>query len=244
MKILLTLLAVALLVVLSPVAHAEFIQINYAIGISAQVPCVALLPGPVMCTNVPGPPLDITGLNADSNSPGTATFAEMTSADVDLVNTSASDVTIDIVISANHFTTPGDKVPFFSNISGTVLKGGPDNLLLFQSCFDPLDRLVDTSLKNGACPSGSFGSGMVSPNITSPGTFQSPAIGTTPMLGPSYALDQSLTIILFPGAEITWTASTAVAAPAIPEPTSSILVLGGTGLLAFGALARKRLFRK
>jgi hypothetical protein len=95
MKVLLTSAAVALLVAVAPVASASTIQIQYQIGNGPIVTCSAAAPGPVSCADVLGPPLDITSLSADSNSPGASDIGVLTSADVDLVNNSTSSLTFD-----------------------------------------------------------------------------------------------------------------------------------------------------
>jgi hypothetical protein len=246
MKILLTLLAVTLLPALSPVAHAAVLtQISYQIDGALFLPvfCNTPGPGPVACPNRSGPGLDITQLGADSNSPGSSTISDLTSAAVDVINVSSTPLALSIVMFTTDFTAPtGLGLTLVSHVGGTVLNGG--GTFNYQSCVDPLNRTPDvTTLAGGNCPVGSSGSGPSTPNISLPGAFSDTETKPVTLLPGMYALNQSFEINLGPGTELNWSASS-VLVSAVPEPSSSILVLGGTGLLGFGALWRKRLFRK
>jgi hypothetical protein len=247
MKILLTLLAVTLLPALSPVvAHAAVLtQISYQIDgvLFPPVFCnTPAGPGPINCPNVSGPVFDISQLGADSNSPGSSTISNLTSAAVDLINVSSASQALSIVMFTTDFTAPTGLLTLVSHVGGTVLKGGGD--FTFQSCVDPLDRTPDvTTLAGGTCPVGSTGSGASTPNIGPAGAFSDTQFKPVALAPGTYALNQSFEIHLDPGAELNWSAST-VLGSAVPEPSSSILVLGGTGLLGFGAFWRKRFFRK
>ena len=242
MKLLLPLLTIALLATLAPVAHAELMRISYQIDGLPQVQC-GLVPmaGPISCPNVVLP-LDISQLGADSNSPGASTFANLTSSTVDLINPGTTSLALNIVIYAQDFTMPTGAGFLFSNVGGTVLPPGTASDLTFISCIDPLNRAIDTSVNGGSCPAGSIASTQSTPNITNPGVFSQPQLQAVIVPAGKFALDETFKFNLAPGAHLNWSASTAVLTQ-IPEPTSSILVLVGTGLLGLGVLARKRLIR-
>jgi hypothetical protein len=242
MKLLLPLLTIALLATLAPVAHAELMRISYQIDGLPQVQCdVVPLPGPINCPNTLLP-LDISQLGADSNSPGTSTFANLTSSTVDLSNPTSSSLDFTIVIYAQGFTMPTGPAFLFSNVAGTVLPPSTASTLTFISCIDPFNRAIDTSVTGGTCPAGSIASSPSTPNIASLGAFSQPQLQAVIVPATTFALDQTFKFTLAAGAHLNWSASTAVLSE-VPEPTTTILVLGGTGLLGLSTLL-KRLFQR
>jgi len=228
--------AVSACAVIAPAAYGETIQIQYQIGSGAIVTCSSVLPGPVVCTNQPGPPLAITDLDANSNSPGTTAMSDETSSSLNLSNNSAMAQTIQIQVSANDFNAPvGSNVALSSHVGGTVLLGGASTFS-YQSCIDPSNAIKN--LGGGVtCPSGSFASGVSTPSIASAGAFMDTQSKTIALSG-SYAIDEAYSITLAAGSEINWSASTTLTGgTATPEPNS--LALAGLGLLGFSLLLKR-----
>jgi len=249
MKTLLTLTAVVLLGAFAPVANCAAIQIQYQITGLAAVTCASASAGPVSCADVTIGFHDV-GLGANSDSPGTATFSDLTSADVDLINNSGTSQTVQIQISANGFTLPTTTLPnvtLLSHVGGTVVAGGSANVLSFQSCVDPTNTLRSVGSFGVACSAGSFASGLSTPAITGTGSYSADRTSLIGPLGPApYALQEAFVITLSAGGEINWSSSTSLTAnltTIVPEPSTSLLVLG-VGLVGFGAFGRKRLSRK
>jgi hypothetical protein len=246
MKLPFAITAVGLLVALAPVGRAATIQIQYQVTGGPIMTCSFPGPGPVVCLNVAGPPLRIVGLDGNSNAPGNPSLAVVTSDEVDLINNSTSDQTIQIQISEDSFTAPvGTSGTLLSHIGGTVVIGSLDNTLSFQSCVDPGNNLRPVGILGVVCPGGTFASGISSVPITAAGSFSNDkSISLASLTGP-YSIQQSLVVTLGAGAEINWSASTSVAAATstVPEPASAFLVLG-MGLVSLSAFGRNRLIRK
>jgi hypothetical protein len=219
-KMLLTSAAMALLVAVAPVARAASIQIQYQIGNGPIVTCSAAAPGPADCADVAGPPLDITSLSADSNSPGASGIGVLTSADVDLVNDSTSSLTFDLVISANGFANPaGSGLQVVSHIGGTVVTGFPGTTMAYQSCIDPTNAIETVSSLGAACPPGTFASGASGPDISMSGAYQDTKVAPLPPLGFPYSVNERFFLTLAPGDELNWSSST-VAQQLTPEPAT------------------------
>jgi len=247
MKILMSITA-GVLLALAPVASANTIQVQYQVGTGPITTCSATAPGPVTCSDAAGPPLNIVGLGADSNSPGTlqggsaSGIAVLTSAETDLINNSTSSQTLQIEISVNDFTAPvGLNASLLSHVAGTVITTGGNagsDLLSFESCIDPSNALASV-VTSVTCPPGASASGISGPSISAVGSFQNDKSATRASLFGPYSIDESIVITLAPGAEINWSASSSVGASSVPEPASSMLFLGA-GLVGLGAFSRKR----
>lgn len=237
----LLLAAVGACAVLAPAAYGEMIQIQYQVTGSSPVTCSTALPGPVSCPNT-GVPLAITNLDANSNSPGTSTMADLDSSALSLFNTSGASETIQIQVSANDFTAPaGSSLTLLSHIGGTVLIGGTGNSISFQSCIDPSNSLRSVGSLGVACPAGATASGLSAPSITAAGSFDNSQSATVASVSGSYALSESYVITLAAGAQINWSASTTLQGAATPEPDS--MALAGLGLLGL-SLVLKRVRRQ
>jgi len=224
-----------------PSCELRSIQIQYQVTGQAVVTCGSASAGPVSCadTNIG---VNDTGLGATSDSPGTALFADLTSADVGLTNNSTSAQTIQIQISANGFTAPvGANITLLSHVGGTVVVGGTGNSLSFQSCIDPSNTLRSVSSLGVACPAGATASGLSAPVITGVGSYNADKTATLASLAGPFAIDESFLITLSAGASINWSSSTSLTAVPVtgtPEPVTAALV--GGGLIGLGLLRKRR----
>jgi len=241
-KTLLTLTAVVSLGAFAPVANCAAIQIQYQITGQAAVTCASSSAGPVTCADNTVAEHNV-GLGGNSDSPGGVLFADLTSADVDLINTSSTTQTIQIQLSANGFTAPlaPPTITLLSHVGGTVVAGGGANSLSFQSCIDPSNTLRSVSSLGVACPAGAIASGLSTPAITAAGSYNSDKSVTIASLTGPYAIDESFIITLAAGAEINWSSSTSLLAtpiPGTPEPVTAVLV--GSGLIGLGILRKRR----
>jgi len=228
-----------IMVVAAPMAHAD-LKLTYQITGDPLVDCgTALNPNPqVLCTNtpgnLPGAPLQITGLTASSTSPGDPSGAEEDSTSLHILNNSGAIQTITISVASNGFMNPTapPTIEFFSNIGGSVIHGSDDNKISFQSCGDLTNSL------NG-CP-GSAATVPVTPDIRTGGQggfWSAGDTGFVNTLAPPYSIDELIVLTLGAGAEINFSASTTLIAT--PEPMSVALV-GGVLVLTAGVMRRKQ----
>jgi hypothetical protein len=179
--------------------------------------------------------LSIKATGGGSDSPGSPTFASLSSSTTSLQNTSSGVVTVFISIGANGYTAPlpPPAISVLTNVSATVnaVGTGSSNSLLFNSYVVNNNGQNNTS---GVTTSQSL-------NIAStgaPGTSTTFTVGT---LNAPYSLTELYQIKLNPGAFITLSASTNLSQVAsVPEPsTMAIAGIGALGMMGYGLRRRK-----
>ena len=114
------------LVALAPLAKAD-IQLSYSINGTGPVVC-ALGTGAnpnTSCPNVGVGPISISGLQADSNSPGSLALGFEESTNLHLINNTTANQVITIIVSSDGFTNPvtPPTLVFDSNAGGSVTTG-------------------------------------------------------------------------------------------------------------------------
>ena len=175
--------------------------------------------------------LQFTIFGATSNSPGTATNADLLNATVRLTNPTATTETIELSIGDTGFTMPTapPAVSFINSIAGTVVTGGATNAFTSFACLDQGNG-------QNTCPAAIM-TPLIAAAITLPGSGNQSGTINVPLLSSPYSMTEILTITLDPGANINYSASADVTAT--PEPASIGLL--GVGLLGLGlVVSRKR----
>lgn len=228
----LRLLVVVLVTVCAPLAQAAIV-ISYKVDGGATVVCSNPSGLTVTCPTVLGPALAITTLTATSDTPGEPGLSYATSSTGGIVNTTAISHFIDILVTAQYFTTPvtPPDVTLMSNIGGTVFRGSAVNVLTFQSC-----------VKNGsvvpACP-GTFNSAVGSPAITAFGAFSDSETSTIVAgLSAPFEIGEVIHLKLGAHSNVNFAGSTTLTQVAVPEPMS-IGLLGGVLLLTTRLIRRR-----
>jgi len=178
--------------------------------------------------------LNIQMTSGSSDSPGSSTFASLSSATTELKNFSSSAVTVYLSIGATAYTAPTapPTISVLSSVSATVLQAGTgSNSLSFSSYVNQDNGQNDTTGSNG---------GSQSLNISSTG---SPGTSTTfnvSSLSSPYSITETYAITLSAVAYITLDASTGLSQTAVPEPsTMAIAGLGALGMIGYGIRRRK-----
>ena len=143
-----------------------------------------------------GGAFQINVFNASSNSPGTASVAELVAAALDVKNTSDTTSSIVVIVGATGFTQPiaPPSTLLDSQIGGAVNVGSSDNLLSFSSC-------VLANVSADSCSGASITAGPTAPGVTA-GTFTTDATTEIALLGAPYSLVEILNLTLGGGASI------------------------------------------
>jgi len=220
------------------------IQISYQIGGTnpSQTIC-ALNAGATddsgVCANAVGTGADsgvsILEISASSNSPGTASLAQQFGATLQIINSTASTVAVDIWISAPNFSLPvtGGSISginYEGSLSTTSTTGAGS--VSSENCVDQSNGLTEPFCATAAATiaddamaySGGSSASETNQEIFSP-------------LSSMYSLSQMITISLGAGSNINVITSQSLTP--VPEP-ASIALLGGAILLTSGAIRRKR----
>jgi hypothetical protein len=238
MKKLIVPLAVLVLTGIAPLAQAS-IQITWSIdgGVGGSGTCTsvaATFPNDweVTCGSFSSGGLNVSALNANSNSSGTASLANEASATGNLTNTTGAAITFHMDVVSQDFTLPTTPpvLNFFSHIGGTVTTGTAANLLSYRSCVDQANLLAP------GCPA-TYQSPFSTPSVTAAGSFNDDEKSFISPLHSPYAIDEQLDITIGAHGVLNFSASTSLTP--VPEPMS-IALLGGVVLLTSRLIRRKQ----
>ena len=186
-----------------------------------------------------GVALTSTGISvielASSNSPGTSTLAQLLSTTFSITNTASVARSIELRIGSTGFLAPTAPpgLTLASNVAGNVVIPGAGNTLSFISC-------IDQGNGQNTCP-GTLSTGALTPAITTVSAYAAGNSALVSLLSPGFSITQDLLLTLAAGSSITINPATLLV-PLAPVPEPITMFLGGTGLLALGYAARRRLF--
>jgi len=173
-------------------------------------------------------------LATSSNSPGTATIANLTGSTVNFTNNNSSTATIYVTLGDTNYlspTAPPGIINVNSHVSNTVVVGNALNTETFQSFVNQ-----DNS-QNGTT---GVGSGPQSPSIVGPNSSVSDVTFNLTSLNSPYSLTETYAITLGAGSSITFSSNTTLTLSAVPEPSSAALAgLGVLGMIGYGFGRRK-----
>jgi PEP-CTERM motif len=226
-KLLLATTAIAA-VALAPAANATLVEVSINGGSFTNI-CTAAPGSPCGNTDITIGGIDFTVTGMTTNSPGTASLADILSASVSILNTNAGTTTISLLASDTGFSAPSAPATLASEIGGSVLIGGSANTLSFLSCVDGTNALA-------SCP----GTGATSPvtaNITAlTSSYNANDSVLVTSLGHPFSMTEELNLALSGGAQINFSASSDLTP--VPEPAT--LGLLGVGLLGLGFVANRK----
>lgn len=162
----------------------------------------------------------------------TSPFNEVNGAQILLVNTTGSSQTVELSVGADNFIGVDNRYHQSATIN---LQSGTADLM--GSYFvDPLNALGGTTASN---PPGVNNFSFDSGSLTGPQAISENHFANFPSSGPLYSMGETLTLTLGAGAIVGVQGISMTSAP-IPEAPTWAMMLGGFGLLAGVAYARRR----
>jgi hypothetical protein len=245
MKTLATILgAGAFLLMTASQAHAD-IAITYQVSPNPPVTCAqnGVSSTPISCAAVsPVAGLTILQLGATSNSPGTPGLSQQFNSNLQIINNTGAEQTLDVYFSAQDFLFPTTPPPatYLTSLGVTTTTGiGSASL---QSCLDGAPGgnvlAVDAATFTTACTGANSVSQTNATINYAPGGLSNDNVSTT-LLSPTFSMSQRLTLVLGAGSNIN--VITSAALTPVPEPAS--IALFGTLLAISGAAMRRRFNR-
>jgi len=194
----------------------------------------------VSYTNTSFSGFSISALATSSNSPGTATFADITGSTVSIQNNNAGTASLYITLGDTGFTgplAPPGSVTVTTNVGATVVTGSSANLLNFNSYVNNGPSGGQNAI-TGTTTAQSL-------DITSVGAPATSTSFTVSPLGTGFSLTERYQITLGAGSHITFSSSTLLSQipiQAVPEPSSLACAgIGALGLIGYGLRRRKAL---
>lgn len=171
-------------------------------------------------------------LGASSNSPGTATGADVTQASVRVTNTTGATQSIVLRAGDTGFTAPTGATTLSNQISGTVVTGNPANLFSSMACANPTNG-------QNSC-SGAFQTPTINSNITQSNSAGSNnnSVGIA-ALGAPFSLTEVVSMTLGNNTVLNYTGSADVA-PVSEPGTLGMLLVGMVGMTGLVELRRRR----
>lgn len=175
--------------------------------------------------------LTFLSFGATSNSPGTATNADLLSTSLRISNPTSTTESVLLSIGATDFTSPTapPTATFLNNISGTVITGGADNALTSIACIDQ---------GNGQNNCGLYATPPIVADITQPGAGSATTTTPVPLLNGPFSMTELISFTLSPGALINYSSSSDLSSNNVSEP-GTIAILG-TALLGLGMISRRK----
>ncbi|HTV90922.1 MAG TPA: hypothetical protein VME41_18065, partial [Stellaceae bacterium] len=162
----------------------------------------------------------LTLSSAGSNSPGTASLADVVSSTLQITNTSGAAESILINIGDVNFTAPTTPPDVIVNnhIGGTIV---------VPSALDTASLVSYVNESNGQNATSGFATSPAAPNITGSGSFSQDSFLDLPSLTAPFSLTEVLSLTLGAGSSINYSTSTTLSP--VPEPMS--LTLFGSALV-------------